>query len=183
MSSAVALPRVDRDPRRRRDRRSPLLLLAGCAAARPGPRCAPANAPSARRTTTCAVVEYTKAVRANPDDRTARLALERARLRASQEHFFPRPAARRRGTARRGAGRVPARVRAESRRPRRRRRAAGCPPEAAHEARGLARRPDRAAGADRADARPRAAGPGAARRRQAARLAGVRQREQPDRCS
>ena len=35
-----------------------------------------------------AVVEYTKAVRAKPDDRTARLALDRARLRASQEHYF-----------------------------------------------------------------------------------------------
>lgn len=35
-----------------------------------------------------AVVEYTKALRARPDDTTARLALERARLRASQEHFF-----------------------------------------------------------------------------------------------
>jgi tetratricopeptide (TPR) repeat protein len=35
-----------------------------------------------------AVVEYTKAARANPDDRNTRLALERARLRASQEHYF-----------------------------------------------------------------------------------------------
>ena len=35
-----------------------------------------------------AVVEYTAAVRAKPDDRNARGALERARLRASQEHFF-----------------------------------------------------------------------------------------------
>ena len=35
-----------------------------------------------------AVVEYTKAVRANPDDNEARLALERARLRAAQEHAF-----------------------------------------------------------------------------------------------
>jgi general secretion pathway protein D len=35
-----------------------------------------------------AVVEYTKAARARPDDRTARAALERVRLRASQEHFF-----------------------------------------------------------------------------------------------
>ena len=34
-----------------------------------------------------AVVEYTKAVRERPDDSTARLALERARLRASQDHF------------------------------------------------------------------------------------------------
>jgi len=35
-----------------------------------------------------AVVEYTKAVRANPDDPGARLALNRARVRAAQEHFF-----------------------------------------------------------------------------------------------
>ena len=35
-----------------------------------------------------AVVEYTKAVRVRPDDRTARLALDRARLRASQDHYF-----------------------------------------------------------------------------------------------
>ena len=35
-----------------------------------------------------AVIEYTKAVRANPDDANARLALDRAKLRASQEHAF-----------------------------------------------------------------------------------------------
>src|SRR5262245_40744876 len=35
-----------------------------------------------------AVVEYTKAVRANPDDQNARLALDRAKLRAAQEHAF-----------------------------------------------------------------------------------------------
>jgi general secretion pathway protein D len=35
-----------------------------------------------------AVVEYTAAVRLKPDDRNARGALQRARLRASQEHFF-----------------------------------------------------------------------------------------------
>jgi general secretion pathway protein D len=35
-----------------------------------------------------AVVEYTKAVRANPDSNGARLALDRARVRAAQEHFF-----------------------------------------------------------------------------------------------
>lgn len=34
-----------------------------------------------------AVVEYTKAARERPDDANARLALERARIRASQEHF------------------------------------------------------------------------------------------------
>lgn len=35
-----------------------------------------------------AVVEFTKSVRARPDDRTAQLALDRARLRASQAHYF-----------------------------------------------------------------------------------------------
>ena len=35
-----------------------------------------------------AVVEYTKAVRAKPDDRSARLALDRVKIRASQEHLF-----------------------------------------------------------------------------------------------
>jgi general secretion pathway protein D len=35
-----------------------------------------------------AVVDYTTAVRKKPGDRTAQLALERARLRASQEHYY-----------------------------------------------------------------------------------------------
>ncbi len=35
-----------------------------------------------------AVVEYTKAVRAQPENDAARLALDRAKLRAAQEHFF-----------------------------------------------------------------------------------------------
>jgi general secretion pathway protein D len=35
-----------------------------------------------------AVVEYTRALRENPDDAGARAALDRARVRASQEHFF-----------------------------------------------------------------------------------------------
>jgi len=34
-----------------------------------------------------AVAEYTKAARARPDDRTIRLSLDRAKLRASQDHF------------------------------------------------------------------------------------------------
>ena len=40
-----------------------------------------------RRDYDLAVVEYTKAVRLKPDDMTARLALDRAKLRASQEHY------------------------------------------------------------------------------------------------
>ena len=35
-----------------------------------------------------AVVEYAKAIRLRPDDKTARVALERAKLRASQDHFM-----------------------------------------------------------------------------------------------
>ena len=35
-----------------------------------------------------AVIEYTKAIRQHPDDANARLGLERARLRASQDHFL-----------------------------------------------------------------------------------------------
>ncbi len=35
-----------------------------------------------------AVIEYTKVIRAKPDDRTARAALERVKLRAAQEHLF-----------------------------------------------------------------------------------------------
>ena len=35
-----------------------------------------------------AVVEYTKALRANPNDPNARVALDRAKVRASQEHYF-----------------------------------------------------------------------------------------------
>ena len=34
-----------------------------------------------------AVIEYTKAVRANPDDRNTRASLEQAKLRAAQDHF------------------------------------------------------------------------------------------------
>ncbi|PYR38715.1 MAG: hypothetical protein DMF93_15600, partial [Acidobacteria bacterium] len=35
-----------------------------------------------------AVIEYTKAIRQHPDDANARLGLDRARLRASQDHFL-----------------------------------------------------------------------------------------------
>src|SRR5512139_2964333 len=34
-----------------------------------------------------AIVEYTKALKENPDDRNARLALDRAKLRSAQDHF------------------------------------------------------------------------------------------------
>ena len=69
-------------------------VLTGCVAAAVLSGCATSSAyragQKAERQTDFdrAVVEYTKAVRANPDDRTARGALQRARLRASQEHFF-----------------------------------------------------------------------------------------------
>ena len=46
-----------------------------------------ARAAERRRDYDLAVVEYTKAVRQRPNDATARLELDRAKLRASQEHF------------------------------------------------------------------------------------------------
>jgi general secretion pathway protein D len=61
------------------------LLLAGCAtsaALRSGERAEDAKDYDR------AVVEYTKALRENPDRASTRAALERVRLRASQEHFF-----------------------------------------------------------------------------------------------
>jgi general secretion pathway protein D len=61
------------------------LLLAGCATASP---MRTAQVAERSQDYDRAVVEYTKAVRAKPDDRNARLALNRARLRASQDHYF-----------------------------------------------------------------------------------------------
>jgi len=61
------------------------LLVCGCAST--GPIHAGEQAERAQDYDK-AVVEYTAAVRANPDDRNARAALQRARLRASQVHFF-----------------------------------------------------------------------------------------------
>ena len=129
-----------------------LALATGCAT---GASAARRRAAELAKNYDLAVVEYTKALRANPDDDNARLALDRAKLRASQEHAFrartlagaeryeealveyqlaselnPSDAARGRGAARRAS-------------------------EAAHEDRGDARRQDRARVADRALARPR----------------------------
>lgn len=61
------------------------LLVAGCAA---GGGLRAGRAAERAQDYDRAVVEYTKAVRAKPDDREGRLALERARLRASQDHYF-----------------------------------------------------------------------------------------------
>jgi len=59
-------------------------LLAGCAATGALRRGREAER---RQDYDMAVVEYAKALRLRPDDATARLSLERAKLRASQEHF------------------------------------------------------------------------------------------------
>jgi len=81
----MALPRVERiRPAAWLALAAPLLLTA-CAAAntiRAGERAERAHDYD------LAVVEYAKAVRARPDDRGTRLALDRARVRASQEHYF-----------------------------------------------------------------------------------------------
>jgi general secretion pathway protein D len=61
------------------------LFLTGCAA---GMSLAPGERAERAQNYDLAVVEYTKAVRANPDDRNARLSLDRARVRAAQDHYF-----------------------------------------------------------------------------------------------
>ena len=61
------------------------LLLCGCAA---GGALGAGRRAERSQDYDRAVVEYTKVVRLPPDDRDARLALDRARLRASQDHFF-----------------------------------------------------------------------------------------------
>jgi general secretion pathway protein D len=81
----MALPRVERIRAAAWISLAASLLLTGCAATttiRAGERAERAQDYD------LAVVEYTKAVRANPDDRTARLSLDRARIRASQDHYF-----------------------------------------------------------------------------------------------
>jgi len=60
------------------------LLVAGCASSGTMHR---AREAERRGDYDAAVIEYTKAVRRKPDDLTARLSLDRAKLRASQEHF------------------------------------------------------------------------------------------------
>src|SRR5439155_1633144 len=60
------------------------LLAAGCASSGALRRGRDAEQ---RRDYDVAVVEYTKAVHLHPDDTSARLALDRAKLRASQDHF------------------------------------------------------------------------------------------------
>ena len=59
-----------------------------------------------------AVVEYRRAVAAAPENVQYKRALERARLRASNDHDEPRPAVRRPRAVQGGARRVPARARA-----------------------------------------------------------------------
>jgi len=61
------------------------LLAAGCASSAPARHGRDAER---RQDYDRAVVEYTKAVRQHPDDADSRLALDRSRLRASQDHFI-----------------------------------------------------------------------------------------------
>jgi general secretion pathway protein D len=63
-----------------------LCLAAGACATSTGPLKAGIAAES-RQDYDLAVVEYTKALREHPDNTDARLSLERAKLRASQDHF------------------------------------------------------------------------------------------------
>ena len=63
-----------------------LAALAACASASGGSLRIAQNAESAQNYD-LAVAEYTKLVRSNPDNKDARQGLERAKLRASQDHF------------------------------------------------------------------------------------------------
>lgn len=75
------------------DPRFPVRLLAALAVALSLAACATSGALRQARIAEqqqdydLAVAEYTKAARARPDDRTVRLSLDRAKLRASQDHF------------------------------------------------------------------------------------------------
>ncbi|HXG54221.1 MAG TPA: secretin N-terminal domain-containing protein [Vicinamibacterales bacterium] len=85
MSSTPAHPRDNRYAGRASLALAAIVLLSACAttsALRAGQRA------ERLQDYDLAVVEYTKAARARPDDRTARAALDRVRLRASQEHFY-----------------------------------------------------------------------------------------------
>jgi general secretion pathway protein D len=81
-------------PRLARNRGRPRLLVLACVlAVTPLAGCASAALRDGQRAEDVqdydrAVVEYTKAVRERPDDRQARLALDRARVRASQAHYY-----------------------------------------------------------------------------------------------
>jgi general secretion pathway protein D len=63
-----------------------IATLAACASSGRG-SLRVANNAEATQNYDLAVAEYTKLVRANPNDRTARQGLERAKLRAAQDHF------------------------------------------------------------------------------------------------
>ena len=129
-----------------------------------------------------AVVEYTKALRAaSPDDANARAALERAKLRASQDHFNRGRRLAATGKFDEALVEYRGRLRAEPDQRRHRPGAARDAQQAARQGRGRARGQDRAADADRARARPAAARPRPAGRRQDAGVAHLPRREQPRR--
>ncbi len=128
-----------------------------------------------------AVVEYTQALRANPEDNDARVSLERAKLRASQDHFNKGAAAGSGRQVRPGARRIRARGRAESQRRRRRRGTALDAQQAASQGRRSARRQDRTRDHHRPNPRSAAARDGPAAGRENARVADLSRRQQPRR--
>jgi general secretion pathway protein D len=64
-----------------------VLLIGAAACASPGPMRLGEQAEQ-RSDFDRAVVEYTNALREDPDNRTARMSLDRVRMRASEDHFF-----------------------------------------------------------------------------------------------
>ena len=88
-SPTTPAPRATRGPRSRRPSAAALLLaaalVAGCATSAAFHRGVEAER---RQDYDRAVAEYTQALRLNPDSVDARTGLERARLRAAQDHFI-----------------------------------------------------------------------------------------------
>ena len=124
-----------------------------------------------------AVAEYTKLLRDNPDNREARQGLERAKLRASQDHFTTARRLAATGKLEEALVEYQTRRRAQSRQRRHRARAAGHAHAAARQDRRSRRRQDAPRIADRAEPRGSAARRRSAGRCQASRLGGVPRRQ------
>ena len=130
-----------------------------------------------------AVVEYSKALRLKPGDAGIRMALERMKLRAAENHYNRGRRFLATGKLDEAADRVPDRARAEPDQRRQRGRAPGDAQPAPGEGRRCARGEDRAGIARRAHARSPAAGTRPAEGPEAAGLAASSARRAPVTCS
>ena len=126
-----------------------------------------------------AVAEYTRILRENPDNQDARLGLERAKLRASQDHFARGRRLAATGKLEEALVEYPDCRGAERRPAARSRPSCGCPRPAADQGRRSGRRQDAARDAHRPEPGGAAAWRRPARRRQPARVAGLSRSQRP----